>query len=142
MKIEHIILQDKLDESVKKKAILYKGEVFTYFDSGLTRHVFTNESKTKVIKLLIDNREFNHDFNKEEVDIYTNASEETRKQLAKTELTYDGFVVEQEFCNPIKFDDRKLTIPQMLFAGSCRNEVGWTADGNLVCFDLDEYKKY
>lgn len=140
MRIEHIINQDKLDESVKKQAILYKGEVFTYFDSGLTRHVFVNDNKTKVIKILVDKNSY--EFNQEEVEIYRDADEETKKQMAATELTYDGFVVEQEFCNPIKFDDRKLTIPQMLFAGSCRNEVGWTADGRLVCFDLDEFKKY
>ena len=30
----------------------------------------------------------------------------------------------------------------MLFADSCRGEVGWTKEGKLVCFDLDEYKKY
>lgn len=140
MKIEHIIQQDKLDESVKKQAILYKGEVFTYFDSGLTRHVFANDNKTKVIKILIDKN--SKEFNQEEVEIYRNADEETRKQMAVTELTYDGYIVEQEFCNPIKFDERKLTMQQILFAKSCRNEVGWTAEGKLVCFDLDEYKKY
>lgn len=29
----------------------------------------------------------------------------------------------------------------MRFAMSCRNEVGWK-DGELVCYDLDEFKKY
>ncbi len=82
------------------------------------------------------------EYNEEEVEIYKNASDEHKNKMAKTSLTYDGFVVEQEFCNPIKFDDRKMTIAQNLFAKSCRMEVGWTQDGRLVCFDLDEYKKY
>lgn len=140
MKIEQVIQMDRIDKSVTSQAIIYKGEVYTHFDSGLTRHVFVNPDKTKVIKLLID--KFSKEYNEEEVEIYKNASEETRKQMAETSTTYEGFVVEQEFCNPVKFDDRKLTIPQMLFASSCRNEVGWDKDGNLKCFDLDEFKKW
>ena len=140
MKIEQVIKQDKIDSSITKQAIIYKGEAYTFFDTGLTRFVFTNKDKTKVIKLLIDKRGM--DFNLEESDIYDNASDEKKLELAKTELTYNGSIIEQEFCNPIKFDDRKMTIPQMLFASSCRNEVGWTKEGKLVCFDLDEYKKH
>ncbi len=140
MKIEQVIKQDKIDSSITKQAIIYKGEAFTFFDTGLTRFVFTNKDKTKVIKLLINKDSV--DYNLEEEQIYKNASEEKRKELAKTELTYNGSIIEQEFCNPIKFDERKLTIPQMMFASSCRNEVGWTKEGKLVCFDLDEYKKY
>ena len=140
MKLEQIIKQDKIDSSITKQAIIYKGEAYTFFDTGLTRFVFTNKDKTKVIKLLIDKRGM--DFNLEESYIYDNASDEKKLELAKTELTYNGSIIEQEFCNPIKFDDRKMTIPQMLFASSCRNEVGWTKEGKLVCFDLDEYKKY
>lgn len=140
MKIEHVIQQDKLDNSIQKQAILYKGEAYTYFDSGLTRHVFVNPDKTKVIKILVDK---NHkDFNLDEINRYKNANAEARAQMAHTEITYDGFVVEQEFCNPIKFDDRKLTIAQIMFASSCRDEVGWNKAGKLVCFDLDEYKRY
>lgn len=140
MKIEQVIQMDKIDKSITSQAIIYKDEVYTYFDSGLTRHVFVNPDKTKVIKILID--KYSKEYNEEEVEIYLNASEERRKEMAKTSTTYDGFVVEQEYCNPIKFDDRKMTIPQMLFASSCRNEVGWDKDGNLKCFDLDEYKKW
>lgn len=136
-KIEHIIQQDT---RVSHDAILYKGEVFTFFDSGLTRNVFTNEDKTLVIKVLIE-RQYK-DYNLEEAEIYENASDEKRAELAETKLVLNGLLIEQEFCNPIKFDDRKLTIPQMLFASSCRDEVGWNKDGKLVCFDLDEYKKY
>lgn len=140
MKLEQIILAERVDSSVKKQVIIYKGEAYTFFDEGLTRYVFANKDKTKVIKLLIEKNNF--DFNLEEYEIYQNADEDTREQLAKTELTSNGLVIEQEFCNPIKFDERKLSIPQMLFASSCRDEVGWNKDGKLVCFDLNEFKKY
>lgn len=141
MKIETILKSKSISSfGLEKKSILYKGEIFTYFDMGLTRYVFVNKDKTKVIKLLIEESQYN--FNKEEFEIYSNANDEKKKHLAKTELTYNGLIIEQEFCNPIKFDTRILTIPQILFASSCRNEVGWTKEGNLVCFDLDEYKKY
>jgi hypothetical protein len=138
--IEIIIQQETVESSIKEQAILYKGEVFTFFDSGQTRYVFTNKDKTKVIKILIEKN--SKDFNLEEDEIYRNASDEKRKELAETKLTMNGMIIEQEFCNPIKFDNRKLTIPQMLFASSCRNEVGWNKEGELVCFDLDEYRKY
>lgn len=140
MKIEHIIDQQRIDKSVLNQAIYYKGEFYTYFDSGLTRHVFVNADKTKVIKLLVEKN--NVEFNEKEIKIYKNASKYERNEMAKTKTAYDGFVVEQEFCNPIKWDERELTIEQMLFAAACRQEVGWTIDGQLVCFDLDEYKKY
>lgn len=140
MKIENIIQHDHQDDSIKKKVILYKNEAYTYFDSGLTRHVFVNPDKTKVIKILI--HKDMKDYNQEEFEIYQNANKEIREQLAKTKLTLNGFVIEQEYCNPIKFDDRELTLPQIMFASSCRNEVGWTKEGKLVCFDLDEYKRY
>jgi len=134
------ILQQEVRDDVKHDAIFHKGEVYTYFDEGLTRHVYVNNSKTKVIKILI--RKDSKDYNLEEIEIYENASDEVRKEMAETKLTLDGMLIEQEFCNPIKFDDRNMTIPQMLFASSCRDEVGWTEEGKLVCFDLNEYKNY
>lgn len=139
IEIEQIIYKD-IDKSVTGQAVFYKGEIFTYFDTGLTRFVFTNKDKTKVIKLLI--HKDSKDYNLEEKQIYDNASEVVKNELAKTDLTYDGLIIEQEFCNPIKFDNRKMTMQQILFARSCRNEVGWAKDGRLVCFDLDEYRKY
>jgi len=142
MRIEQIINMEHRNRSIIDSPILYKGECFTFFDTGLTRYVFANADKTKVIKILIEKEEGRFDFNAEEADIYINASDEKKSKLAKTELTYNGTIIEQEFCNPIKFDDRKMTIPQILFASSCRNEVGWTKEGKLVCFDLNEYMKY
>jgi hypothetical protein len=140
MKIEHIINLEHRTSSIRDQVILYKGEAFSFFDAGLTRYVFTNADKTKVIKILIDKS--SKDYNLEEAEIYTNASKENKSQMAKTILTYNGSIIEQEFCNPIKFDDRDMTIPQILFASKCRNEVGWNNEGKLVCFDLDEFKKY
>jgi hypothetical protein len=140
MKIEQVIQMEEVDKSIESQAIIHKGEAYTYFDSGLTRHVFVNADKTKVIKILVNKH--SKEYNEEEVEIYKNASEEMKAQMALTGSAYDGFVVEQEFCNPMKFDNRKMTMPQMLFASSCRNEVGWTLDGRLVCFDLDEYMKW
>jgi hypothetical protein len=140
MKIEQIIQFEKREQSITEHVILYKGEAYTFFDNGLTRYVFANADKTKVIKILIEKDHF--DYNREEIDIYESVSDDIRKKMAKTELTYNGEIIEQEFCNPIKFDDRSLTIPQMLFANRCRREVGWNKDGELVCFDLNEYMKY
>ena len=64
------ILQSEINNKVKNDVILYKGEIFTFFDCGLTRYVFTNNDKTKVIKLLISER--GKDYNEEEYFIYEN----------------------------------------------------------------------
>lgn len=140
MRIEQVADFGVERRDVESDVILYKGEAYTYFDSGLTRYVFVNADKTKVIKILINKNGF--DFNEEEKNIYDNALPEHREKMAKTELTTYGTIIEQEFCNPIKFDDRRLTIKQMLFANACRSEVGWNSKGELVCFDLNEYMKY
>lgn len=125
---------------VKGQAVIYKGEAYTYFDSGLSRHVFVNAEKTKVIKLLVDKR--GYQFNKEEFDIYSKASDDIKNKMAHTQISPDGLVIEQEFVTPIKMSDKQMTMPQILFANSCRDEVGWNDKGELVCFDLDEFKKY
>jgi len=133
------ILENKITlAEAKSMIIMHKGETFTYFDEGCTRHVFANKDETKVIKIL--QRETGQDFNTEEALIYKNASDEDKEQMAKTELS--NGMVEQEFVMPIKFGGKKLNIAQKLFARKCRNEVGWAEDGRLVCFDLDEFKKY
>lgn len=136
-KIETIIQQET---RTVQDAIFYNNEVFTYFDEGLTRHVYVNDDKTKVIKILINSDSF--DFNKEESDIYDRVNDDVKSQMAETKLTLGGMIIEQEFCNPIKWDDRNMTIPEMLFASSCRDEVGWNKNDELVCFDLNEFKKY
>lgn len=133
------VLENKISlEEAKNMLIFHKGELYSYFDEGCTRHVFVNKDETRVIKIL--QRDTGTDFNTEEANIYTNASDETKEQMAKT-LLVNG-MIEQEFVTPIKFGGKRLTIPQKLFASKCRNEVGWTEDGRLVCFDLDEFMKY
>ena len=133
------ILENKITlEEAKSMIIMHKGEAFTYYDEGCTRHVFANKDETKVIKIL--QRDTGQDFNTEEALIYKNASEEVKMQMANTELV--NGMVEQEFCLPIKFGGKRLSIAEKLFARQCRNEVGWADDGRLVCFDLDEFKKY
>ena len=142
--MENIILvQDIIEKKVtlseaKSMAIMYKGEIYSYFDEGCTRYVFTNDDNTTVIKLLKSNMYGN--FNEIEDKIYQNAKPENKEQMVPTKLI-DGFI-EQEFVTPIKFGGKKLNIKERLFASSCRNEVGWTEDGRLLCFDLDEFKKY
>jgi hypothetical protein len=136
------IIQKQIQESrdPQSQVILYKGEAYSFFDEGLTRYVFANLDKTKVIKILIDTDSI--DYNLQEFEIYDSASDEKKELLAETKMGDDSYIIEQEFCNPIKFDERYLTFPQIEFADRCRNEVGWNSKGKLVCFDLDEFKKY
>jgi hypothetical protein len=138
-----ILIQDVIEQKVtlqeaKKMGIMYQNEMFSYFDEGCTRFVFTNKDKTKVIKLVKTPN--NNHFNELEDEIYQNAREGDKKLMAKTKMV-DGFI-EQEFCMPIKYGGKRLSMEQIRFAASCRNEVGWTKEDTLVCFDLDEYKNY
>ena len=139
IELNDIINRKTIIGDVKSTVVLYKGETYSYFDSGLTRHVFVNSEKTKVIKFVIES--FSYDFNQEEFDVYKNSSEEAKKLMIPTTIG-EGGIIEQDYCNPIKFDKRKMSIPQMLFANSCRGKVGWNSQDELVCFDLSEFKKY
>jgi hypothetical protein len=133
------VLENRITaQEAKSMVIMHKGEAYTFFDEGCTRHVYVNADQTKVIKILQSKN--SKDYNQEEIDIYTNASDEVKAQMVPTIIT--NGLIEQQFVTPIKFGGKKLTIPQRLFASSCRNEVGWTEDGRLLCFDLDEFKKY
>lgn len=135
--IQSIIAKEVSIEEAKKMVILHKGEAFSFFDEGCSRFVYANAENTKVIKVL-KNQSTN--FNQEEVRIYNEATDEEKNEMVETTM-YNG-IVEQAFCTPIKFGGKKLTTEQKQFALSCHNEVGWSEDGRLVCFDLDEYKKY
>ena len=123
-------------KDARETVVFHNGEAFKYFDEGCTRYVYVNENRTKVVKLL----KGIGDWNEEEFSIYENAKTDEVKEMAETKLI-NGLIV-QEYVEPIKFAGKKLTMPQIRFAQSCRNEVGWTKEGDLVCFDLDEYKKY
>lgn len=120
------------------RTVLYKGEIYTYYDEGLTRMVYVNNDQTKVIKQLIHPDEVNH--NKIEYDLYTNSSE--KDLMAHTVLSEDGSIVEQEFVLPVKYSDKELTMSEIIFSGRCRDEVGWNSQGKLVCFDISEFKQY
>lgn len=134
----HQISEQKISlEQAKTMCIMHEGQAFTYFDEGCTRFVYANEDRTKVIKL--DKSSYSN-FNETEAKIYDSAKPEVKKQMAKTKLI--NGLIEQEFCTPIKYGGKKLNIPQRLFAAKCRDEVGWTKEGDLVCFDLDEFLKY
>lgn len=138
MKQLEIFLKQINERKSQTDTVLYKGEVYNYYDEGLTRKVYVNDKGTKVIKLLIDDDRINH--NQIEYDLFVSSNEQ--ELLAHTEISDDGSIVEQEFVLPMKFSDRELTIPEILFAGKCRDEVGWNSQGKLVCFDLSEFKKY
>lgn len=136
--IQSIIEKEISLSQAKSMVIMHKGEVYQFFDEGTSRHVFVNADETKVIKILKIEKSF--DFNKQELEIYNDATDEDKKQMVVTTLFYN--IIEQDYCTPIKFGGKKLTPEERIFALSCRNEVGWDKDNNLVCFDLDEFKKY
>lgn len=133
VQIEHLISERKS----LKNSLIYKGEVYTYFDEGLTRMVYVSPCGKKVIKICKDADEYQR-FNIEEKEIYDRSSE--KHLMAHTEL--DGSVIIQEFCLPVKFSNKALSGKQILFAMRCRDEVGFNSKGDLVCFDLDEFMKY
>lgn len=120
--------------------IMHNNELFKYWDEGCTRYVYVNEDRTKVIKIHKERDFCRHSFNQEEVNAYNNASEEDKLLMVKPTLI--NGMIEMPFVTPIKFGGKRLTVKQRVFAMSCRNEVGWDNEGNLLCFDLDEFKKY
>lgn len=135
--IQSIIANEIKVSDARNMVILHKGETYTFFDEGTSRHVFVNPENTKVIKI---EKNSATTFNKEEEKIYNTANDEDKALMVETVLYQN--VIEQAFCTPIKFGGRKLTPEQRAFANSCRSEVGWDNDGTLKCFDLDEFKKY
>jgi hypothetical protein len=136
--IQQIIGNEVSVSDAKSMIIMHKGEAYTFFDEGCTRHVFVNKNDSKVIKIL--RRNYGLNYNEEEVKIYENASNGDKGQMTNTTI-FNG-IIEQDFCTPIKFGGKRLNANEKSFAKSCRDEVGWTEDGKLVCFDLDEFKKY
>lgn len=121
-------------EQQKVPPIIFQGQVFTYWDSGLTRNVFVNDDFTKVIKVLINS---DMDYNAEEQSIYDNATPEAKSKMAPVSL-HNGIIV-QDFVLPIDKSPRELSIKQAMFADRCRKQVGWDKDGNLVCYDLSDF---
>lgn len=122
----------------ERTLIMHNNETFKYWDEGCTRYVYVNADRTKVVK--IEKMKHSTKWNEDEINRYKEASDEDRELMAPTRLI--GNIIEQDFVLPIKYGGKRLNIEQADFAASCRSEVGWTRDGRLVCFDLDEFKKY
>lgn len=122
-------------DQAKDTIISHRGEVFTYWDEGCSRYVFVNKNETRVIKI----EKYPNGENQKELDIYLNASDEDVENMAHTDMSLG--IIEQEFVLPHKWAGQKLDMKQIQFSMSCRGGVGWKGD-RLVCFDLDEYKKY
>lgn len=125
--------------------VVVNGEVFTYKACGLTRRVFVNADKTKVVKIPVQNN-YQH-FNNTEINLFNDADENKRKEIAHTEILENGYIV-QEYLHTL--DDkntadwlgRPMTMKEIRFADSCRSDVGYDKNGNLKCFDIHEYKQY
>jgi len=144
-KIEAIINVNTASAIMKADAVYVNGEVFTYKNSGLTRSVFVNESKTLIIKIPIEECFQSHNDN--EAELWEEADEETRLQLAETKRLSNGYIL-QEFLQTLddstteEWLNRPMTNREIRFATSCRNDVGYDSVGNLKCYDYDEFKQY
>ncbi len=145
MNIEKIIQADKDSLENNADIIIVNGEAFTFKNSGLTRRVFVNADKSKVVKVLVKGN--SKDYNKEEIECWNGASDTVKKELAETELLDNGYIM-QEYLHTLDDPEtanwlgRSLTMKEIRLAGSCRNDVGFDKDGNMKCFDLHEYKQY
>lgn len=143
MKIEHNISNDASQNNAD--VVVVNGETFTFKATGLTRRVFANADKTKVVKIPVRN-DYQH-FNDEEFELYNDANEEKRKEIAETSQLEHGFII-QEYLYTLddpatpNWLNRPMTMKEIRFADSCRSDVGYDKDGNLKCFDIHEYKKY
>ena len=144
-KIEQIVDVNVATVESTADVILVNGEAFTYKNSGLTRRVFVNEAKTLIVKTPITKYDQAH--NDEEARLWEEADEETRSQLAETQRLSNGYIL-QEFLQTLDDEtteewlNRPMSMSEIRFATSCRNEVGYDTNGKLKCYDYDEFKKY
>jgi hypothetical protein len=144
-KIEQIVNVNTATVESTADVILVNGEAFTYKNTGLTRRVFVNKDKTLIVKAPI--AKYHQEHNDNEARLWEEADEETRSQLAETKRLANGYIL-QEFLQTLDDEtteawlDRPMTNKEIRFAASCRNEVGYDANGVLKCFDYDEFKQY
>lgn len=130
---------------MKADCLYVNGEVYTYKNEGLTRRVYVNADKTLVVKVPIGR--FDQSHNDYEVDMWDQANSEVKLELAETVKLNNGYLI-QEFVQSI--DDnttpewlgRPMTMKEIRFSKSCRDDVGYTKDGRLVCYDFQEFKQY
>jgi hypothetical protein len=137
-------------KEVKGDAVFHNGEVFTFHDTGLTRRVYVNADRTKVLKVPVSLLDYEH--NRHEAESWENMSEEKRQEFAECKLLSNGWL-EMEFLVTLKelsenekvaeeWSHLELSAEDMAFAASCRNEVGFDKDGKMKCYDYDEYRRY
>lgn len=144
-KIEHIINVKQATVESKADVIFINGEAFTFKNTGLTRRVFVNKDKTLIVKVPIHDLDQMHNDN--EAKMWENASEEKRAQLAETKRLSNGYIL-QEYLHTLDDKDtpewlgRGMTMPEIRFASSCRNDVGYDENKVLKCYDYDEFKAY
>lgn len=144
-KILNIIQADTATVESKADVIVVNGQVFTFKNTGLTRRVFVNSDKTLVVKVPVN--KFDQKHNDNEAELWKEASDDKRAQLAETQQLPNGYIL-QEFLYTLddpeteSFLGRSLTMDEISFAGSCRNDVGFDSNGVLKCYDYDEFKKY
>lgn len=125
--------------------VVVNGEPFFYKNSGLTRRVFANKEKTKVVKIPVD--KFGQSYNDQEFDIWSKANLEKQAKLAQTEIQENGYII-QEYLHTIDdpetplWLERDMTQEEIRFSKSCRSDVGYDKEGNLKCYDLHEYNQY
>jgi hypothetical protein len=127
----------------KTDAILVNGEVFAFKADGLTRRVFANADKTKVVKVCFARGNY---FNQEELNLFTQANDKKKAELADTKMLDNGYI-EQEYLITLDMPEadeliKNLTPEQIAFARSCRGDVGFDKNGVLKCHDIEEYRKY
>lgn len=144
-KIIHVINVNQATVESKVDVIVVNGDIFTFKNNGLTRRVFANKEKGIVVKVPLTQLDYKH--NENEAEKWKNGSDEVKEQLAESHLLPNGYLV-QEYLHTLDDEEtaewltRDLTTEEILFAQSCRNEVGFDEDGNLKCYDYDEYKRY
>lgn len=142
---DFIINTDRLAQEQDNDVIIVNGEAFTYKNSGLTRRVYANKDKTSVIKIPLK-ESYTH-CNKEEVSIYENAPDKVKAQMAETKMLPNGYIM-QEFLwtldDPLTDETitRDITVEEIRFARSCREDVGFDKNGVMKCHDLEEFRKY
>ncbi len=133
-------------KEVKSDAVMFNGEAYVYHNTGLTRRVFVNKEKTKVVKIPVSEHDFEH--NRNEAEMWENATDEQRATLTPCRLLSNGWL-EMDFLytlndpeTDVKWGHIELSNLDIQFASSCRNEVGFDTEGKLRCYDYDEYRKY
>jgi len=146
MKFDHDNVRVVTVKEVKSDAVMWNNEAWTFHATGLTRRVFVNADRTKVIKVPVSYFDYQH--NKNEAESWKTLDDKLRDEFAECTLLPNGWL-QMEFLTTLndpdvfeKWGHRELSVEELQFASACRNEVGFDKDGKLKCYDYDEYRKY